>query len=130
MNATTLPRGLVLKLLHKAQLGDGAGFIVLRPDGGFRILDITADADTVELRRTLGARGETAFAFYRSAAQTGPDTEDLRQWGGLTSLFLSVSVGTKGVLQLRGWQVRGGKPDPLELSLAEEDAVQNSGVSR
>lgn len=129
MNAVTLPRGAVLKLLHQAQLGDGAGLIVRRRDGTFGVRPISTEPGA-ELGRQLAARGETAFAFYRTAPQAGPDAEDVRRWSGLARLFLSVSVGIKGVLQLRGWQASGGGTDPVELSLADEEPDQKSGVSR
>ncbi len=70
------------------------------------------------------------FAFYRTAAQIEPHAQDIDRWSGLTSLFLSVSVGTKGVLQLRGWRMDAGTPVAVELALAEEGTPQNSGVSR
>lgn len=130
MNSIALPRDAVLKLLHQAQLGDGAGLIVRRQDGTLGIRPIAATRPRVELERELKANRETAFAFYRTASQTGPDAQDIQGWNGLASLFLSVSVGIKGVLQLRGWQARSGKTDPVELSLADEDPDQKSGVSR
>ncbi|HEV2111286.1 MAG TPA: hypothetical protein VGT99_08025 [Gammaproteobacteria bacterium] len=130
MNAVTLPRAAVLKLLHQAQLGDGAGFIVRQPDGALGIRPIAAAQPRAELERELKASGEAAFAFYRTAAQTGPDARDVQRWNGFAPLFLSVSVGIKGVLQLRGWQASGGRTDPVELSLAEEGPDQKSGVSR
>lgn len=125
MTAVMLPRGMVLRLLHQAQLGDGAGLILQRQGGGFGIRAMPATAMEPELRE-----GETVFAFYRTAAQTEPQPHDLSRWSDFTSLFLSVSVGTKGVLQLRGWRTDAGNPVPVDLSLAEEDTPQNSDVSR
>lgn len=130
MNTLTLPRETVLRLLHQAQLGDGAGLLVRRPGGALDVRGVDADARTEELSRQLAARSETAFAFYRTAAQTNPETRDLSRWSGLTQLFLSVSVGTKGVLQLRAWRSTGGTAVPVELALAEESEAQSSGVSR
>lgn len=123
MNAISLPRSLVLRLLHLAQLGANSGFITRLPDGALRIRPIQPGG-------SFTADGETPFAFYRSSAQTQPEATDMEAWQSVTPLFLSVSVGIKGVLQLRGWRVTGGKADPVELSLAEEAATQKSGVSR
>lgn len=125
MRTVTLPRGMVLKLLHQAQLSDGAGLILQRQGGGFGIHAMTAMDREPEL-----GEGETVFAFYRMAVQTEPQARDLSRWSGFTSLFLSVSAGTKGVLQLRGWRMDAGALNPVELSLAEETGPQNSGVSR
>lgn len=130
MNAVTLPRETVLRLLHQAQLGDAAGLLVRKPGGALRMRGVGPDARAEELAQELRSRGETAFAFYRTAARTGPDAQDLQRWSALTGLFLSVSVGTKGVLQLRAWRSDGGTTTPMELALAEEDEAQNSGVSR
>ena len=124
MSAISLPRVLVLRLLHLAQRGTSAGFITRLPDGELKIRPLHAGSDRPD------ADGETPFAFYRTSAQTRPETKDIEAWQSVTPLFLSVSVGTKGVLQLRGWRADEGKTDPVELSLADEDAAQNSGVSR
>lgn len=130
MNTVALPREMVMRLLHQAQHGDGAGLILRHPDGEFGLKKIAGDMHPQELERELAAKSDTAFAFYRTAAQGGPDAGDLHRWSRLTPLFLSVSVGTKGVLQLRAWRAQGGNAEPVELLLAEESAAQNSGVSR
>ncbi len=124
MNGVTLPRTAVLKLLHLAQAGDGAGFITREPDGDLSIRPIRTEMDT------RAGRDEAVFAFYRTATQAAPSEEDIERWSGVTQLFLSVSVGIKGVLQLRGWLVSGTTPSAIELSLAEEDGNQNRVVSR
>lgn len=129
MNAVSLPRSAVLRLLHLAQQGNGTGFIARLPDGSLRIDALQTGMSAAELRGELAARGEAAYAFYRTAAQGGPDEDDIGRWRGLIPLFLSVSIGTKGVLQLQGWQAGEKETLPVELSLEEEPA-QNGGVSR
>lgn len=124
MNAITLPRAMVLKLLHLAQQGASAGLITRLSDGELKIRPLQAGSARSD------ADGETPFAFYRTSAQTRPEAEDMQAWQSVTPLFLSVSVGTKGVLQLRGWLAAEGRADPVELSLADEDTAQNNGVSR
>lgn len=123
MSTISLPRSMVLRLLHLAQQGANSGFITRLQGGELRIRPIQPGEG-------FTADGETPFAFYRSSAQTQPEAKDMEAWQSVTPLFLSVSVGTKGVLQLRGWRAAGGKADPVELSLAEEDPTQKSGVSR
>lgn len=130
MNPVTLPRTTVLKLLHLAQQGAGFGFITRLPDGTLRIRAIKAGDAAAKFSMQFAASGETPFAFYRASAQAQPEAEDIEAWQSITPLFLSVSVGTKGVLQLRGWEAQMGKTEPVELSLAEEDTPQNRGVSR
>lgn len=109
MNPITLPRPLVLKLLHQAQVAPGAGLIVRTPGGGFTLAAL-ADGANADI-----------FAFYRIAPQTAPAREDMAWWQRRTRLFLGVSVGTKGVLQLRGWQVGSTGLEPVEVSLADEE---------
>lgn len=125
MSSITLPRSIVLKLLHLAQQGASSGFIICLPDGGLGIRPIQREGDP-----GFSEDSETPFAFYRTSAQTQPEAKDMETWQSVTPLFLSVSVGTKGVLQLRGWRAVAGRADPVDLSLAEEGAAQNSGVSR
>jgi len=112
-----LPRPLVVKLLHLAQVDPGAGLIVRAPDGGLRLASLADDVQS------------DIFAFYRTAPQAAPGQEDVARWQARTRLFLGVSVGTKGVLQLRGWQAGAAGLEPVEISLAEEEA-QRVGTSR
>ncbi|MFI4968132.1 MAG: hypothetical protein ACHQAU_05335 [Gammaproteobacteria bacterium] len=124
MSAISLPRSMVLRLLHLAQQGAGTGLITRLADGELKIHPLRPGSAPPD------PDGETLFAFYRTSAQTQPETQDIEAWQSVTPLFLSVSVGIKGVLQLRGWRAAEGKADQVELSLAEEDTAQNSGVSR
>lgn len=125
MTPIQLPRGMVLKLLHLAQHGASSGLIIRLQDGGLGIRSIQAGNGA-----GFSEAGGMPFAFYRTSAQSRPEVEDMETWQSVTPLFLSVSVGIKGVLQLRGWLVAGGRTDPVELSLADEDTAQNNGVSR
>ena len=117
MNSVTLPRHLVLKLLHLAQVKPGAGLIVRTHDGGLTLADLTDDTAT------------DVYAFYRTAPRAAPTPDDVARWRGRTRLFLGVSVGTKGVLELRGWHAGAAALEPAEVSLAEEDS-QGMGTSR
>lgn len=117
MNPIALPRPLVLKLLHLAQVDPGAGLIIRTPDGALRL---AALADGVE---------SDIFAFYRTAPRAAPAEEDVARWQTRTRLFLGVSVGTKGVLQLRAWQPGAAGLEPVEVSLAEEEP-QGIGTSK
>ncbi|HET7174532.1 MAG TPA: hypothetical protein VFK21_00855 [Gammaproteobacteria bacterium] len=117
MNPVTLPRPLVLKLLHLAQVDPGAGFIVRAPDGTLRLATLADDVKS------------DIFAFYRTAPRADPAEEDVARWQARTRLFLGVSVGTKGVLQLRAWQPGAAGLEPVEVSLAEVEP-QGMGTSR
>lgn len=117
MNPVALPRPLVLKLLRRAQVDPGAGFIVRAPGGRLRLTALADDTDS------------DVFAFYRTSPQVAPAEEDVARWQSRTRLFLGVSVGTKGVLQLRAWRVGTAGLEAVEISLAEEEA-QGIGTSR
>lgn len=117
MNPVTLPRSLVLKLLHLAQVTPGAGLIIRASDGALRL---AALADGVE---------SDIFAFYRTAPQAAPAEEDVARWQARTRLFLGISVGMKGVLQLRAWRTGATGLEPVEVSLAEE-VTQGIGASK
>lgn len=108
MSALSLPRSLVLQLLHRAQQGASRGFVTRLEDGNFRISD---------------AAGDAPFAFYRTASQARPEAGDVELCRGLTTLMLSASVGIKGVLELRAWRIVGEHTEPVELSLAEESEI-------
>lgn len=121
MNTITLPRPLVMKLLHLAQAEAGCGLIV-RTDGGFTLIPIPDVA---------GDLPQSVFAFYQTASQTAPDAKHVARWCNHTRTFLGVSARTKGVLELRGWEALDSGLRPLELSLADDrEPIQRSGVSR
>lgn len=115
MSTVSLPRSLVLKLLHLAQQGPGSGLITRQPDGSFKISSLTEGRQSKD--------DGTAFAYYRTALRGVPEADDIERCRGLTSLLLSVAVGTKGVLELGAWRIGDLGTDPVDLVLAEDDTV-------
>ena len=111
----SLPRTLVVELLHRAQTAPGAEMTVLRLKDG-----------RLSLRPAPGA---TAFASYRAtAAGTAPTPEEVRRYRAIAPLLLQAALGTRGVLQLRAWDLQVGEARPLDVELAE-DAAQGNGNS-
>ena len=113
----SLPRTLVVELLHRAQTASGTAEGVVQRDG--------------EGRLVLGSASASggAFACYRSAsADTAPTLAEMQRYRRISALLLQVALGTRGVLQLRAWDVRGDTPQPLDLELTE-DVAQGSGNS-
>ncbi|HET7650186.1 MAG TPA: hypothetical protein VFL15_05750 [Gammaproteobacteria bacterium] len=122
-----LPRPLINQLLHAAQaMPDKAHWGVIsasdnQPVRCYR-LEPDDDAGLTRLRHKLAARNETPFAWYRADPGTAsiPDLAELGKLDLSVHLLFSVSLGTKGVLQLRGWRVDGKKLSELEIGLSEE----------
>ena len=112
-----LPRTLVVELLHRAQTASGAvEGVVLRDTEGKLLLGPSA-------------AGGTAFACYRSTpAEAAPTSADMERCRRIAPVLLQVALGTRGVLQLRAWDLTGDTPRPLELELTEA-AVQGNGNS-
>lgn len=93
--------------------------LVRQGDGSLGLRLLGTRAEPGELQRDFAARGEEPYAFCSSPlSPTGePSAADLDRWRGKLSLFLTVALGTKGVLQLRGWRSEGAHPRALDLKL-------------
>jgi len=117
-----LPRPLVQQLLHQAQVareGTMHALVVRHGDGSLGLRPLGVQADPDELQKGFTARGEEPYAFCSSPPSSSgePSAADLRRWRGTLPLFLTVTLGTKGVLQLRGWRSDGARLRALELKL-------------
>jgi hypothetical protein len=122
-----LPRPLINQLLHAAQsMPDRAHWGVIGAHDHMPVhcylLDPADGNSLARLQGKLATRGETLFAWYRAdpGAATTPDLSELGELDARLNLLFSVSLGTKGVLQLRGWRVDGMKLSELEIGLSEE----------
>lgn len=120
-NELQLPRPLVNQLLHQAQQATGfsQGFVLRDAHGRYHCAPLPATAD-------LGAAAARAcpklpFAFYRSSSTPLPtlNTKESAALGVCTTLYLGMALDTKGVLQLRAWQIDGPEPIELEVSIHE-----------
>jgi hypothetical protein len=125
MEPLVLPRQLVQEIFHQAQVAPGGGtlgLMVRREDGKLELAGIPLDADINGLMVGLAVHKWTPVAVYRSSMTATEESpaEQLAAWRGLAPLLLSVSLGTTGVLQLRGWGSQEGELQAVDVSLGDE----------
>lgn len=121
-----LPRPLVNQLLHAAQSAPDSirwGIIGARgrtPAHCYPLAGLDAKSISAA-RHQLERQGETLFAAYRTDAgdAEAPDLTELDALGICVPLLLWISLGTKGVLQLRGWRIEAQRLVALEISISE-----------
>ena len=122
----SLPRPLVNQLLHIAQTapaGTRWGIIGARghlPAHCYPLEHFDANG-IAAAQRKLEVRSETVFAWYRihSSGIKAPDISDLQTIGISVPLLFGVSLGTKGVLQLRGLRIEDGRLVELDVGISE-----------
>lgn len=99
-----MPRRLAIQILHEAQLA--------QPES---ICGVVGTRNAIEptsfLRagvEALAARGESTWArlWSNPSSPAVPSAEQLAGGG----LYLVVSLNTKGVLEMRAWEMRAGAP--------------------
>lgn len=117
-----LPRALVQQLLHQAQVArDGTmqALLVRHHDGSLGLQLVSVQAEPGELQRICAEHADEPYAFCSSPPSLSgePSAADLRRWRGSVPVFLTVTLGTKGVLQLRAWKDDGTRLRALELKL-------------
>lgn len=112
----TLPRSLVVELLHRAQVQPEVELTVLRRgDGSFTLRP---------------AEGAAAFASYRATASGNPPAPDeVERYRRIAPLLLQAALGVRGVLQLRAWRLDADAARPLDVELAEAQGSGNSSVA-
>ncbi len=122
----SLPRILVNQLLHAAQSAPDSlrwGIIGARSRTPMHCYPLAGvDAKSISAaRHQLERQGETLFAAYRTDAGDAqvPDLTELDALGIRVPLVLGISLGTKGVLQLRGWRIQAQRLVALEISIRE-----------
>ncbi|HKY93202.1 MAG TPA: hypothetical protein VJM11_19275 [Nevskiaceae bacterium] len=107
-----IPRTLAIRILHEAQIAQPdpiCGLVGAR--GGEPCSFVRgSDADVI-------ARGETVWArlWSNPTAPAVPEAKELAGGG----LFLVVSLNTKGVLEMRAWELRDGAPAERVLTIRE-----------
>ncbi|MHB8425827.1 MAG: hypothetical protein ACYDB9_11890 [Gammaproteobacteria bacterium] len=122
----SLPRILVNQLLRAAQSAPDSirwGIIGARGRTPVHCYPLAGlDAKSISAaRHQLERRGETLFAAYRTDAgdAQAPALTELGALGIRIPLVLGISLGTKGVLQLRGWRIESQRLVALEISISE-----------
>jgi [CysO sulfur-carrier protein]-S-L-cysteine hydrolase len=121
-----LPRQLINQLLHIAQTasaGNRWGIIGAQdhiPVHCYPFEKLDA-ARIAAARCKLESRSETIFAWFLidSDGITTPAVSDLQAGGISAPLLFGVSLGTKGVLQLRGWRIEGQQLAELDVRISE-----------
>jgi len=132
-----LPRKLTNRLLHLAQISPDSeicGLIGANSDGQpVTCYPIANSADTPQNRFLLDAgqqiaamkqmrdRHESLFAIYHSHPHTPalPSATDVEQAAYPEALHLIISLNTKGVLELRGFEIRDQQISECILELIE-----------
>ncbi len=137
MNSSTehpviLPRTLVNRLLSEAQRSPEAevcGLIAARGGEPTDVYPVTNVANEpgklfrmdpkglIEAMRRIRERDETLFAIYHSHPHGPaiPSSTDLREAEYPETLYLIISLGTEGVLEMRGYRLE--KENPREVVL-------------
>lgn len=137
MNPVALPRPLINQLLTQAQqhpdievcglIGSGAG----TPAANASCYPITNTAqdpahrftldpeEQIDAMRQMRERGEELFAIYHSHPSTPavPSATDQRLAAYPGVLYLIISLGTTGVLEMRGFQLSDGRVDEIPLEI-------------
>lgn len=134
MSRIALPRPLVNQLLLQAQRAaeeEVCGLIGVSAGGALRVYPVANVAEDrrrlfvmepkgqIDALRQMREAGESLFAIYHSHphAPAAPSALDLQQAAYPEALYLIVSLDTKGVLELRGYRLRDGGVENIELEL-------------
>jgi proteasome lid subunit RPN8/RPN11 len=122
MHSSTLPRTLVNTMLRHAQLSpenEVCGLIGARdgiPCRCYQVANVAGEPahlfqmdprGQIDAMRAMRERGENLFAIYHSHPDSPPvpSETDLKEAGYPDALYLIISLGTKGVLEMRGWRL-------------------------
>jgi len=143
-----LPRNIVHFILAHAQRHEDrevCGFIASRngnPTRCFEIANVAPDPATrfemdpaaqINAMRAMREAGEELFAIYHSHPQgpARPSTIDLAEAAYPNALYLIVSLHAAGVLEMRGYYIRKGQTEEVELSQGVMDIIshQDDGPS-
>jgi [CysO sulfur-carrier protein]-S-L-cysteine hydrolase len=136
MNAIRLPRPIVNQLLHLAQKSSEEEIcgLISRDRAGFKkCYPVTNAADDKKRFFTLDPRGQIAAmrdmrehgeepaAIYHSHpdAPPLPSLPDVEQHEYPALLYLIISLGTKGVLEMRGFHIRDQRIEEVAIGLQE-----------
>lgn len=134
MTTITLPRTLANQLLTQAQQqpeAEACGLVSARDGSPCRIYPITNVAEDTQQRfeldpakqiqamKTMREQGEELFAIYHSHphAPAEPSATDIQQSSYPDALYLIISLNTKGVLEMRGFFLRNGSVEGVELAI-------------
>ncbi len=136
MSIERLPRPLINQMLHQAQQSpdrEVCGLIGSRnglPVRCYPVANVSGEParlfemdakGQIEAMRRMREHGEELFGIYHSHPFTPatPSPIDTAEDTYPEALYLIISLGTAGVLELRGFRLRDGRFQSVELELAE-----------
>ena len=139
MNAVRLPRPIVNQLLRLAQQSPDEEIcgLISHDRNGFKICYPVANTaedkkhffaldppGQIEAMRTMRERGEELGAIYHSHPEGPPfpSVTDIEQHEYPGVLYLIISLGTKGVLEMRGFHIHGRETEEVAIALLDEPA--------
>lgn len=131
-----LPRSLINQMLRQAQQSSDrevCGLIGSRngiPARCYPVANVSGEParlfemdakGQIEAMRRMREYGEELFGIYHSHPFTPaiPSPIDIAADTYPEALYLIISLGTAGVLELRGFRLQNGRFQPVELELAE-----------
>ncbi len=134
MERIILPRQLVNQILHQAQSSpdrEVCGLITARDGKPRRCIAVANVSDQpqrlfamdpkqqINAQRKMRENGEELFGIYHSHPHSPaePSDTDLEQAGYPEALYIIVSLNTKGVLEMRGFRLREGKAQQIQLEI-------------
>jgi proteasome lid subunit RPN8/RPN11 len=134
MSPTVIPRNLINQLLTHAQHSpeeEVCGLIGSKdgsPSRIYPVANVAAERDhlyamepqaQIDAMRRMREAGEELFAIYHSHphAPPEPSLRDLEEAAYPEALYLIISLNTKGVLEMRGFRLRDGEVESVELGV-------------
>ena len=139
MNTVRLPRPIVNQLLHLAQKSPDeeiCGLLSRGSRGFWKCYPVPNQAGDkkhffafdpraqIDAMRAMREHGEELVAIYHSHPDSPPlpSLADVEQHEYPGVLYLIISLGTKGVLEMRGFHIRGRAIEEVAIGLQEEPA--------
>ena len=139
MSAVRLPRSIVNQLLHLAQKSPEEEIcgLISRDRRGFRkCYPVVNAADDkkhffaldpkgqIEAMRSMREHGEELAAIYHSHPDSPPlpSLADIEQHEYPGVLYLIISLGTKGLPEMRGFHIHGREIGEVAIALLDESA--------
>ncbi|RMD70567.1 MAG: M67 family peptidase [Gammaproteobacteria bacterium] len=132
MKTVELPRTLVNQLLAQAQMAQGKEICGLiggrggKPTRCYPIPNAATDPARrfrmdpraqIQAMREMREGGETLFAIYHSHPRgpAQPSARDIAESQYPDTLYLVISLGTEGVIEMRGYEIKAGKVEEVAL---------------
>jgi len=132
-----IPRKITNQLLHLAQISpdtEVCGLISSKngtPSHCYPVKNVAEDpeqrflldaAEQIAAMAAMREQGEELFAIYHShpSAPASPSAMDLEQAAYPETLYLIISLNTKGILEMRGFRIENKIAREIPLSLSEE----------